>query len=78
VGAGRTTRVAPVRTLHVDVSASSGFAPNKRTYPDTVENSDELARFAAHHLPFYEQLRAQRLDVGPWEPAAPAQSPSCA
>ncbi|MEN3272976.1 MAG: hypothetical protein V7636_1737, partial [Actinomycetota bacterium] len=24
---------------------------------------DELARLAAHHQPFYELLRAQRLDV---------------
>ena len=39
---------------HVDVSASSGFAPRERTYAHTVESSDELARFAAHHLPFYE------------------------
>jgi len=53
---------------HVDVSASSGFAPRKRRYPHTVENSDELARFAAHHLPFYKQLHAQRLDVAAREP----------
>ena len=33
----------------------------------TVENSAELARFAAHHRPFYERLYAQRLDVTPWE-----------
>ena len=48
---------------HLDVSASSSFAPSTRTYLHTVETSDELARFAAHHLPFYEQLRAERLDV---------------
>jgi len=54
---------------HRDVSASSGFAPSTRTYLHTVETSDELARFAAHHLPFYEQLRAERLDVAAWEPA---------
>jgi hypothetical protein len=30
---------------------------------------DELARFAARHRPFYEQLYAQRLDVTPWEHA---------
>ncbi|MEY2471945.1 MAG: hypothetical protein QOK28_1274 [Actinomycetota bacterium] len=52
---------------HADVTASSGFAPSKRVYPDTAENSETLARFAAHHLPFYEQLRAQRLDVTAWE-----------
>jgi hypothetical protein len=55
---------------HVDVSASTGFAPRQRTYSHTVESSDELARFATHHLPFYEQLHAQRLDVSAWEPTA--------
>jgi hypothetical protein len=55
---------------YADVSASSGFGPHERAYPDTVENSGELARFAAHHLPFYEHLYAQRLDVTPWEQVA--------
>jgi hypothetical protein len=35
-----------------------------------LETSDELARFAAHHLPFYEKLHAPRLDVAAWEPRA--------
>ena len=48
---------------HSDVSASSGFEQRERTYACTVRSSDELARFAAHHRPFYEQLHAQRLDV---------------
>jgi Sulfotransferase domain len=52
---------------HVDVSASSGFERRERVYPNTVENSAELARSAAHHRPFYERLYAQRLDVTPWE-----------
>lgn len=55
---------------HVDVSASTGFAPPERRYTHTVESSDELARFAAHHLPFYEQLHAQRLDIAAGEPVA--------
>jgi hypothetical protein len=50
---------------HADVSASSGFQRRERAYQQTVENSAQLARFAAHHLPFYEQLYAQRLDVTP-------------
>jgi len=54
---------------HVDVSASSGFERRERVYPHTVENSAELARFAAHHRPFYERLYAQRLDVTPWDHA---------
>ena len=54
---------------HVDVSASSGFVRRERVYPHTVENSRELARFAAHHRSSYERLYAQRLDVTPWERA---------
>jgi len=53
---------------HADVSASSGFEQRERRYTHTVETSDELARFAAHHVPFYEQLHAHRLDVAAWEP----------
>jgi len=55
---------------HTEVSASTGFGRHQRAYPHTVENSDRLARFAAHHLPFYERLYAQRLDVTPWEPTS--------
>jgi hypothetical protein len=54
---------------HVDASASSGFERREHVYPHTVENSPDLARFAAHHRPFYECLYAQRLDVAPWEQA---------
>jgi hypothetical protein len=54
---------------HVDASASSGFEQHQHVYPHTVENSPDLARFAAHHRPFYERLHAQRLDVTPWEQA---------
>jgi hypothetical protein len=48
---------------HEDVSTSSRFERRERGYAHTVENSDELARFAAHHRPFYEQLHAERLHV---------------
>ena len=51
------------RRWHVDVSATSAFERRQRTYAHTVESSDALARFAAHHAPFYEKLHAQRLDV---------------
>jgi Sulfotransferase domain len=54
---------------HTEVSVSSGFQRRKRVYRHTVENTRELARFAAYHRPFYEQLRAQRIDVTPWEQA---------
>jgi len=48
---------------HADVCASSGFERREHVYPHTVENSGKLAQLAAHHLPFYEKLHAQRLDV---------------
>jgi Sulfotransferase domain len=48
---------------HADVSTSAGFEHRERSYTHTVDNSDELARFAAHHRPFYEEFHAQRLDV---------------
>jgi hypothetical protein len=52
---------------HTDASNSSGFERRERTYQYTVENSEKLARYAAHHRPFYEQLYAQRMNVAPWE-----------
>jgi hypothetical protein len=53
---------------HADASASTRFEQPDRRHPHTVETSEELARFAAHHLPFYEQLHAHRLDLAAWEP----------
>jgi hypothetical protein len=55
---------------HKDVSTSSGFERRERRYPHTVETSDELSRFAAHHVPFYEALLEHRLDVTAWERTA--------
>jgi hypothetical protein len=52
---------------HTDASNSTGFERHERDYPHTVENSEKLARYAAHHRPFYQQLYAQRMDVSPWE-----------
>jgi hypothetical protein len=52
---------------HAEVSASSGFQWRERNYTHTVENSDQLARFAAHHRSYYEELHAERLDVADWD-----------
>jgi hypothetical protein len=52
---------------HTDASGSSGFERHEREYPHTVENNEKLARYAAHHRPFYEQLYGQRMDVSPWD-----------
>lgn len=61
---------------HAEVSASSDFEQRERTYVHTVETSPELARFAAHHRPFYEQLHARRLDVAAGEDRArPSRAP---
>jgi hypothetical protein len=54
---------------HADVAASSRVEQRDRRYPHTVANSDELARFAAHHWPFYERLHAQRLHVAAPKPS---------
>jgi hypothetical protein len=51
---------------HADASNSSGFERSERVYHVTVENSEKLARYAAHHRPFYEELHSHRLDVTPW------------
>jgi hypothetical protein len=50
---------------HTDASSSSGFERHERRYPHTVENSEKLARYAAHHRPFYEQLYARRMNISP-------------
>jgi hypothetical protein len=60
---GERTEWARSARWHRDASASSGFEQRDRVYPDTVENSRLLARFAAYQRPFYERLYAQRLRV---------------
>lgn len=52
---------------HTDASDSTGFGRHEREYPHTTQNSAKLARYAAHHRPFYDRLYAQRMDVSPWE-----------
>ena len=49
---------------HVDAAASTGFQQRGQRR-SRAETTSELARFAAHHEPFYEQLHAQRLHVTP-------------
>ena len=48
---------------HTDAAASSAFEPSTRAHEHTAQNSDLLARFAAHHQPYYERLRANRLVI---------------
>ena len=48
---------------HVDVGDSTGFRHEQRSYEVTVASSEKLADWAAHHRPFYEALRSERLAV---------------
>ena len=48
---------------HTDAAASSRFQRRERLYEHTVDTSPELARFAAHHQPFYDELAEHRLKV---------------
>jgi hypothetical protein len=50
---------------HTNASNSSGFERFERGYRFTAEISAKLARYAAHHRPFYEELYSHRLDVTP-------------
>ncbi|MYT20694.1 sulfotransferase family protein [Streptomyces sp. SID7760] len=54
---------------HVAVANSTGFSKSRTAYRHTAENNPELARFAAHHRPFYEFLWDARLRVGQEAPA---------
>ncbi len=46
---------------HQRTASSSGFERGTRQHEQTVENSERLASFAAHHRPFYDRLHARRL-----------------
>jgi hypothetical protein len=46
---------------HHDVNASGAFRPSTNTYARTVENDDRLARFRAHHQPFYDRMTDLRI-----------------
>jgi hypothetical protein len=48
---------------HVRVSESSGFTQSTTSYETTTANNAMLARFSAHHEPFYRALRAHRIAI---------------
>ena len=48
---------------HQRTAASSGFEAADRRYEHTAEETERLGAFAAHHRPFYDELRAERLVV---------------
>ena len=49
---------------HVRVSESTGFAQSPTSYETTPANNAMLARYSAHHEPFYRALRAQKMPIG--------------
>jgi hypothetical protein len=46
---------------HRRVSQSSGFTQDATSYEVTAANNAMLARYSAHHEPFYQKLRAHRI-----------------
>ena len=51
---------------HEEVSASAGFERRDHPDRDVLEARDEVARFVTRQQPFYERLRAHRIDVTHW------------
>jgi hypothetical protein len=48
---------------HAQVSESTGFARPATSYAVTTANNEMLARYSAHHEPFYRALRAHKLAI---------------
>ncbi len=47
---------------HAAVERTSTFTQLASSYPDTVANNAKLAEFSAYHEPYYQELRAIRLE----------------
>jgi hypothetical protein len=48
---------------HVRVSESTGFTQSPTSYETTTANNAMLARYSAHHAPFYRALRARKIAI---------------
>jgi hypothetical protein len=48
---------------HVQASESSGFTQPPTSYETTTANNAMLARYTAHHEPFYRALRARKIAI---------------
>jgi Sulfotransferase domain len=48
---------------HVQVSESAGFTQSATSYETTTANNEMLARYSAHHEPFYRALRAHAIAI---------------
>jgi hypothetical protein len=53
----------PSARWHTRVSQSSGFMQSTASYEITTANNAMLARYSAHHEPFYRELRAHRITI---------------
>ena len=53
----------PSARWHVRVSESTGFTPSPTSYETTTANNAMLARYSAHHEPFYHALRAHKIAI---------------
>lgn len=45
------------------MSQTSGFMQSTTSYEFTAANNAMLARYSAHHEPFYQKLRAHRIMI---------------
>ena len=46
------------------MSESTGFTQSPTSYETTSANNAMLARYSAHHEPFYRALRAHKMPIG--------------
>ena len=53
----------PSARWHTQVSESTGFTQSPTSYEITTANNAMLARYSAHHEPFYRALRARRIAI---------------
>jgi hypothetical protein len=49
---------------HQSTSGTNTFAPVRREYETSVDNSPVLAEYLRYHLPYYERLLRHRITVG--------------
>ena len=60
---GQRSEWARSSRWHEDAAASSGFEPPARRDRHGLATHPDVARFAEHHTPFYDELRRHRLDI---------------
>jgi sulfotransferase family protein len=61
---GERAEWRPSARWHVRASESTGFTQSPTSYATTTANNAMLARYSAHHEPFYRALRAHKMTIG--------------